>query len=564
MSQKKQIKTLITFFVVLLFAFAGTTSFLFKGSHDFFNTYIRDKSHAHLDLIKTISEVETGLYIFQKSFGCALTSGDDKCLVNMKEAKKSVLSNFAALEKLNATNFQSWVEGKKFTVQNLELELRTSLASFRELEHSTNRGGNEFQRLFYLVQNNINSYFENGQAHLDNLMNTASGSGAIDPSLNTADKEQETLDLVYLGLNAVREHYNSVLWDESQWRGASFTRSMENYFYAMMAVTGLLIVFAIGIAVQINRHFRSQHHRDENLVVLGTRDMATGLFNRRSMESLLGQELQRAKRYDYSLSMLMLRIEPYDEIRSELGQMALDRMFFQISEILRAICRSYDGLFKVDKNSFFIVFPEADPKVLNKLVARLRMKLNKKRFLVLSDQTKVSPTILMGGAAYPMNGTEYGELVGFAEQTLSEDFDAKIIHKNMDDVVSLSGLTDSRPINSANDDGLTFVAHEVAELQLVDVNAVTHKLIPQVETIPPSVVVEVQEIGVTATNQLAQDDSFVLVTPEVITPEAKPVVAPDPMPHVTEQASTRIIPTSEEEIPEIVSALLQEELIAKV
>lgn len=439
MSLKKQIKSFLTLFVVLLLTFTVTAVLLFRKNFEHFHIYISDRSQSHLSLLKNLSRIETNLYIYQQSFQCILESHDDKCVMTLNESRQNVRDNDAALETFNKEEFKPWVVVTEFQAQDSQAELRDTLATYKEAAKNHLRNDVEFQRLYYLVRDNMNRYFDSTHERVQAIL-AEPALVTTDPShVATNTSEQNQLELIYLGMNEIREYYNDIFWADAKKQNLVFVNNTENYYLAMLAVSGGLAVFAIVISLLISHHFKRQAQRDENLIVLGTRDMATGLFNKRSLEALLGQEIQRAKRRHYTLSILMIRVEPYEEIKNGLGALALDRLFFQISESLKTSCRSYDTLYKYDKNTFLIVFPEADPKIINSLVARFQKKFIKKRFLVKSDQTKVAPQILIGAAGYPLNGTQYSELVTCAESTLSENFDAHLLQEN-DGVVRVPAL----------------------------------------------------------------------------------------------------------------------------
>lgn len=428
-SLKNQIKSLLAVLVVSLSAFAGVAAVLFQKNFDSFTDFIGEKSKSHLEVLSSLAEIETGLYLHQQSFACAISSGSDKCLITLRETEQVVADQFKFLENFNKSRFTDWVHASDFAPADSHGELRGLIAAYQAAPPNGQSRDDSWQRLYALVRADSENYFEATRLRLKQHFEgngAESGTVAADLSL-----EQKTLDLLFLGVAEIRERYNATFWLATQTRDAAFTRDTANYYRALVIGSALLIFLAGLIALLIHRHFRIQEAHEENLVRLGTRDLATGLFNRKSMESMLTQEIERAKRRNYALSVVILRVEPFEKLRVELGQVAVDRLFFQVAEVLRASCRSYDGIFKSDSHSFVVILPEAHQRFINELCGRFLGRIGKKRFLVKSDQTKVAPTILAGAAAYPLNGANAEDLLKFAEMTLSAKFDARILEKNV-------------------------------------------------------------------------------------------------------------------------------------
>lgn len=547
MSLKKQIKTLTLIFVILLLSFTTAAVLFFQKNFSRFDEMALDHSKAHVETLKRLAEIESGLYVYYDQLPCALTTHEDQCRKLIDSGRKLIFDGFVALEKINAKEISKWVALANFQSTKPRKELRELL---------TNLHTDNFQHLYDLVHLNAKQYVQNADKLLEE---TKKQSLTNQPQPASLAAEDEHLEEIYLGLYAIKDGYNRIFWENSHTQSQKLARSNRNYLFAMLAGSALLVGFTILIALSIGRYFRLQRQKDEALAALGARDLVTGLFNHRSMEVLLGQELQRAKRHNYSLSLLMLRVEPYDNIKNQVGQAASDRLFFQIAEVLKSECRAYDSLFKTDKNSFFIAFPEADPKIINSLIARIRKKFGKKRFLVKSDQTKIQPTILLGAAGYPINGSDFNELVTFAEQTLSENFDAKVIHELPDGVVDLPANEPEETAPEQEQEAEPVVASSEKQNPTTDeiapqgASAEVTSQQPAEETPPPVDDKSPEEIP---NNNVTFSPPITEAAP-VKTPLTSVTIAPLPSASSPTVHSPAI--SSEDNIPDIVSALLPPE-----
>jgi len=172
-------------------------------------------------------------------------------------------------------------------------------------------------------------------------------------------------------------------------------------------------------------YFHAFKQREARLILLASRDPATGLFQRNGFETLLSKEIERAKRKDYTLSVVLVQVEPLDKIQNDIGLPALERLLFQVAETLQNACRIYDSVFKLDTNTFVLFFAETRSQELAPIVKRLQQQLHKSSFLVNTERVKVIPVFKMGAAVYPIDGTNPQSLEAFARYNLSENFDAE-------------------------------------------------------------------------------------------------------------------------------------------
>ncbi len=177
----------------------------------------------------------------------------------------------------------------------------------------------------------------------------------------------------------------------------------------------------------LNGYFHSFKQREARLMLLASRDPATGLFQRNGFEWLLTKEIERAKRKDFSLTLTLIQVEPFKKIEADIGIPATERLLFQIGESLQNTCRAYDNLFKLDTNTFALFFTETQNQDLEKIVKRLQRRLQKTAFLVNSDRVKITPLFKIGAGVYPIDGTNPQSLEAFARANLSEAFDVSHI-----------------------------------------------------------------------------------------------------------------------------------------
>ncbi len=97
--------------------------------------------------------------------------------------------------------------------------------------------------------------------------------------------------------------------------------------------------------------------------LFGVVDSVTGIWNRKFIEALVGQEANRAVRYHRPLSVLVVELDHAEHIHNELGQNLVNSLLAEIADALGRAIRDTDtlGFLEADASPHFaIVLPETD------------------------------------------------------------------------------------------------------------------------------------------------------------------------------------------------------------
>jgi len=107
-------------------------------------------------------------------------------------------------------------------------------------------------------------------------------------------------------------------------------------------------------------------------------DPLTGLFNRRAFERKIAEEFERARRYNHSLSILLLDIDNFKTINDTYGHHGGDTALVKISEILRERTRRSDFPARYGGEEFVLILPETHQdsalQVANKIHEEIRSR----------------------------------------------------------------------------------------------------------------------------------------------------------------------------------------------
>jgi diguanylate cyclase (GGDEF)-like protein len=102
-----------------------------------------------------------------------------------------------------------------------------------------------------------------------------------------------------------------------------------------------------------------------------TRDVLTGLFNRRMLDGFLPQMAEKCGNEQMDLSLLMIDIDNFKLLNDTLGHKAGDELLRDIGQIIRSGIRENDAAFRVGGDEFVVVLPGATPEAASALAVRL-------------------------------------------------------------------------------------------------------------------------------------------------------------------------------------------------
>jgi diguanylate cyclase (GGDEF)-like protein len=114
----------------------------------------------------------------------------------------------------------------------------------------------------------------------------------------------------------------------------------------------------------------------EEIKAFSVIDAMTGCFNRHYMDEHLLQEIQRARRYDRRLSVIMCDIDHFKRINDTWGHQTGDRVLIEVSTFLRgAVRQDIDWVARYGGEEFLIVLPETSTTAAATFAERLRGNL---------------------------------------------------------------------------------------------------------------------------------------------------------------------------------------------
>ncbi len=134
-------------------------------------------------------------------------------------------------------------------------------------------------------------------------------------------------------------------------------------------------LLSLGILADIAGTTLTRLTLEERLEILATIDGLTGIFNRRTWMEIAENELNRAGRYKYPFSMVMLDIDDFKNVNDTWGHQAGDVVLKSIGFILKRSCRKVDVPGRYGGEEFVLLLPHTDGEAARKVAEKIRKAL---------------------------------------------------------------------------------------------------------------------------------------------------------------------------------------------
>lgn len=169
---------------------------------------------------------------------------------------------------------------------------------------------------------------------------------------------------------------------------ALLSREESTYsFYlnqAVRALVGLVLVFSVYLVYQQVQLSRLRHEVADQMqslakvetlasevYKLAALDQLTGLYNRRSGEQRLAQEISRAQRHGRPLTVLLMDLDGLKQVNDRHGHAAGDTVLKGFADRLQRAIRGSDLAVRLGGDEFMALLPECRSEEVRHVLARL-------------------------------------------------------------------------------------------------------------------------------------------------------------------------------------------------
>ncbi|MBU4119467.1 MAG: diguanylate cyclase [Proteobacteria bacterium] len=133
-------------------------------------------------------------------------------------------------------------------------------------------------------------------------------------------------------------------------------------------------------AIETLQDISERKKMEEDLERLATTDALTGLCNRHRFNELLQQEVDRAKRYNTPLSLIMFDLDHFKKINDTYGHAVGDQVLQAVAKVIRENVRTSDWVGRWGGEEFLVLCPEATEKDVLVIAEKLRETVEKHIF----------------------------------------------------------------------------------------------------------------------------------------------------------------------------------------
>ncbi|NFD78161.1 diguanylate cyclase [Clostridium botulinum] len=152
-----------------------------------------------------------------------------------------------------------------------------------------------------------------------------------------------------------------------------------------------------------------------------TIDKTTGLSNLKGFYIDLDREMSKAKRHKLNLSLMIVKIQYYDELNAILGEKKMEEILKIISNVITLAIRGEDISYKLNKDTLAILMPSTNLQGAEVVKNRIKESISEENLKIKQEDKNVNIDIKVGIVEYKNTIKEAFEFKELAEKELEYD-----------------------------------------------------------------------------------------------------------------------------------------------
>lgn len=161
------------------------------------------------------------------------------------------------------------------------------------------------------------------------------------------------------------------------------------------------------------------------LHAMATQDELTGLATHKKFQERLTEEILRAARYRFSLSLAILDIDHFKMVNDRFGHLVGDDVLRKVSEILKKKCREVDFAARYGGEEFAVLLPQTGLEQSFEFAEQIRKTIAQQTIFAFGQNLQI--TISAGCSAFPQDAQIPSQLIRCADERL---YKAKMLGRN--------------------------------------------------------------------------------------------------------------------------------------
>jgi diguanylate cyclase (GGDEF)-like protein len=147
-------------------------------------------------------------------------------------------------------------------------------------------------------------------------------------------------------------------------------------------------------------------------------DELTGLSNVRSLHSALDREIERSRRFNSPLGLVMLDIDDFKKVNDEFGHQQGDEVLTAVAHVLREHSRDIDVPARYGGEELAVVVPQTDSGGAVQLAERMREAIERLQIARFDHGAPLTITASFGVAEIPASARDKSTLIAAADAAL--------------------------------------------------------------------------------------------------------------------------------------------------
>ncbi|HEY3117279.1 MAG TPA: GGDEF domain-containing protein [Chloroflexota bacterium] len=184
------------------------------------------------------------------------------------------------------------------------------------------------------------------------------------------------------------------------------------------AIASIAVIGALSglVGRALRRRYRALEEAKSKADSNSNVDDLTGLYNRRHLNSILPQEVERARRYGRPLTLLMVDSDHLKEMNDSHGHHAGDELLKAMARIISEQIRLVDTAIRFGGDEFIVILPDTDLAAAMIPAERIRAMIGEHPIESRGEQ--VFTTACVGVASFPESADDSMTLLEHVDQAL--------------------------------------------------------------------------------------------------------------------------------------------------
>ena len=157
----------------------------------------------------------------------------------------------------------------------------------------------------------------------------------------------------------------------------------------VMHIFWMLASFSFGLvgAYLLQSSQKTLYLKNKELEENAITDKLTGLYNRKKLDEVMLNELDKSRRYGRYFGVMMLDVDYFKDVNDTYGHQVGDSVLIEFTTLIKKNTRSSDVLIRWGGEEFIIISLEVDKKSIISLAENIRKKIEQSTFKTVGSKT---------------------------------------------------------------------------------------------------------------------------------------------------------------------------------